>query len=303
MPENIHQPHQTGTSYQVTRMAYNLWNGYVEEGDESSTTPSLLFACEYASEFHEALRIRYPEYFRENETQKKSVKKNAKLFNEDVSYALICSLENIEHDTGRVTKADMFTKHTIKKRIVSDKADSPIEALAFSISEKAKVDMDYMVKLTGLSHEDVFNDLQGIVFKNPIYREGGYDEEYLNADEYLSGNVREKHEVEVSAAENQPEVYGINVSALERVIPKDLEATDIDVRLGATWLPVKDVEDFIFEILDTPGYAKWDINVRYSAFSANWNVEGKLKDRDNIKSNMTCRDFIENSSVNIMRSL
>lgn len=213
-------------------------------------------------------------------------KKNSKLFSEDVSYALICSLENIEHDTGIVTKADMFSKRTIKKRTVPDKVDSPIEALALSISEKAKVDMDYMAGLTDLSADEVFKDLQDIVFKNPLFTEGGYEEEYLNADEYLSGNVREKYEIAVSAAEDHPE-YSINVSALERVIPKDLEATDIDVRLGATWLPVKDVEDFIFEMLDTPGYAKWDINVRYSAFSANWNVEGKSKDRDNIKANMT----------------
>lgn len=213
-------------------------------------------------------------------------KKNSKLFSEDVSYALICSLENIEHETGIVTKADMFSKRTIKKRTVPEKVDSPIEALALSISEKAKVDMDYMASLTDLSVDEVFKDLQGIVFKNPLFTVGGYEEEYLNADEYLSGNVREKHEIAVSAVEEHPE-YSINVSALERVIPKDLEATDIDVRLGATWLPVKDVEDFIFEMLDTPGYAKWDINVRYSAFSANWNVEGKSKDRDNIKANMT----------------
>ncbi|MCH4888933.1 helicase [Acidaminobacter sp. JC074] len=214
-------------------------------------------------------------------------KKNAKLFNNDVSYALICSLENIEHDTGRVTKADMFSKRTIKKRTVPEKVDSPIEALALSITEKAKVDMAYMASLTGLTADEVFEDLQGIVFKNPLYYEGGYEEEFINADEYLSGNVREKHEVAVNAAVEQPEVYSINASALELVIPKDLEATDIDVRLGATWLPVKDVEDFIFETLDTPGFAKWDINVRYSSFSANWNVEGKSKDRDNIRANMT----------------
>jgi N12 class adenine-specific DNA methylase len=214
-------------------------------------------------------------------------KRNAKLFRDDVSYALICSLENIEHDKGIVTKADMFSKRTIKKRTIPERVDSPIEALALSISEKAKVDMDYMARLTGLPADEVFKDLQGIVFKNPLFHDGNYEEAYLNADEYISGNVREKHEVALSAAEDQPDLYSINVQALEKVIPIDLEATDIDVRLGATWLPVKDIEDFIFEILETPGYAKWDIKVRYSTFSANWNVEGKSQDRDNIKATMT----------------
>lgn len=214
-------------------------------------------------------------------------KNNAKLFSDDGSYALISSLENINYESGLVTKADMFSKRTIKKRSIPDKVESPIEALAVSISEKAKVDMPFMAKLTGLSQEEVSKDLQGIVFKNPNYQEGSHEQEYLNADEYLSGNVREKLEIAKEAAINQSDVYSVNVQALEKVMPKDLEATDIDVRLGATWIPVKDIENFIFEILETPGYAKWDINVRYSPFSSNWNVEGKSQDRDNIKANMT----------------
>lgn len=214
-------------------------------------------------------------------------KNNARLFSDDSSYALISSLENINYESGAVTKADMFSKRTIKKRTVPDKVDSPIEALAVSISEKAKVDMSFMAMLTDLSEKEVFNDLQGIVFKNPNHQKDSHEEEYLNADEYLSGNVREKLEIAKQAANDEPEVFNVNVQALEKVMPKDLEATDIDVRLGATWIPVKDIENFIFEILETPGYAKWDINVRYSTFSSNWNVEGKSQDRDNIKATMT----------------
>jgi N12 class adenine-specific DNA methylase len=214
-------------------------------------------------------------------------KSNSKLFSNDVSYALLCSLEKMDIESGTVTKADMFSKRTIKKRIVPEHVDRPIEALAISIAEKAKVNMAYMSKLTDMPEQDVFSDLRGIVFKNSSYVEGGYEEQYLNADEYLSGNVREKLAEAKLAVEKDPETYGINVNALGKVLPKDLEATDIDVRLGATWIPEKDVEHFIFEILDTPGYAKWDIKVHYSSFTANWNVEGKSIDRDNIKANMT----------------
>jgi N12 class adenine-specific DNA methylase len=214
-------------------------------------------------------------------------KSNSKLFSDDVSYALLCSLENVDMESGKVTKADMFSKRTIKKRTVPEHVDRPIEALAISIAEKAKVDMDYMSKLTGMPEKVIFTDLRGIVFKNPTYVEGGYEEPYLNADEYLSGNVREKLAQAKLVSEKDPETYDVNINALEKILPKDLEATDIDVRLGATWIPEKDVERFIFEVLDTPGYAKWDIKVHYSSFSANWNIEGKSIDRDNIKANMT----------------
>lgn len=214
-------------------------------------------------------------------------KSNSKLFSDDVSYALLCSLENVDVESGKVTKADMFTKRTIKKRTVPEHVERPIEALAISISEKAKVDMAYMSKLTDMSEQAIFSDLRGIVFKNPAYIEGGYEEPFLNADEYLSGNVREKLTQAKLISEKDSDTYDINVKALEKIIPKDLEATDIDVRLGATWIPEKDVEHFIFETLDTPGYAKWDIKVHYSSFTASWNIEGKSIDRDNIKANMT----------------
>lgn len=214
-------------------------------------------------------------------------KKNSRLFGEDASYALICSLENVdvEHDT--VSKTDMFSKRTIKKREVPTHVDSAVEALAISIAEKARVDMPYMAELTELSEEDIANDLKGIIFKNPRSETNDDVESYFNADEYLSGNVRKKLQDAELAARRDPSVYEHNVRALKEVVPKDLDATDIDVRLGATWLPAKDIEKFIFETLDTPGYAKWDIKVHYSAFSANWNVEGKSVDKNNIKANMT----------------
>jgi len=214
-------------------------------------------------------------------------KKNTKLFNSDASYALICSLENLDIEHGTVTKADMFSRRTIKKRTIPTHVDKPIEALALSISEKAKVDIEYMMSLTNLPEADIVKDLQGIIFKNPRFTEGENLPKYFNADEYLSGNVREKLADAKFASENEPEIYAINIKALEQIMPKELEATDINVRLGATWIPEKDIQKFIYETLDTPGYARWDIKVHYSKFTANWNVEGKSVDGNNIKANMT----------------
>ncbi len=214
-------------------------------------------------------------------------RKNSRLFGEDASYALICSLENIDVEHDAVSKTDMFFKRTIKKREVPTHVDTAVEALAISIAEKAKVDVAYMSELTDMSEEDIASDLRGIIFKNPRSEASESVDKYINADEYLSGNVREKlQDAELAAAHN-PDVYEYNVRALKEVVPKDLEATDIDVRLGATWLPPKDVEKFIFEILDTPGYAKWDIKVHFSAFTADWNISGKSIDKNNIKANMT----------------
>ncbi len=214
-------------------------------------------------------------------------KKNAKLFNSDVSYALICSLENIDIEHGIVTKADMFSRRTIKKRTIPTHVDKPIEALALSVSEKAKVDMEYIMSLTDLSETEIAKDLQGIIYKNPRFIEGDSMPKYFNADEYLSGNVREKLTDARYADKNNMESFTINIRALEQIMPEELEATDINVRLGATWIPEKDIEKFIYETLDTPGYARWDIKVHYSSFTANWNVEGKSADRSNIKANMT----------------
>lgn len=213
--------------------------------------------------------------------------KNARLFSDDASYALICSLENIDVEHNTASKTDMFFKRTIRKREVPTHVDTPVEALAISIAEKAKVDMDYMINLTGTSEENIAEELSGIIFRNPRYREHENTDKYFNADEYLSGNVREKLLDAKMAAERESEIYEVNVRALESVMPKDLEATDIDVRLGATWIPTRDIERFIFETLDTPGYAKWDIKVHYSPFTANWNIAGKSIDKSSIKATMT----------------
>lgn len=214
-------------------------------------------------------------------------KRNARLFGEDASYALVCSLENIDVEHGTVTKTDMFHKRTIKKRAVPTHVDTAVEALAISIAEKAKVDMDFMAELTEMQEDAIVSDLQGIIFKNPRYDLNKTVQKYINADEYLSGNVREKLEDAKATANTESSIYEANVRALKEIIPKELSATDIDVRLGAIWLPERDIENFIFETLDTPGYAKWDINVHYSPYTANWNVQGKSVDKNNIKATMT----------------
>jgi N12 class adenine-specific DNA methylase len=213
-------------------------------------------------------------------------KRNYKLFSEDSSYALLCSLENVDIEHAIVTKTDMFFKRTIKKREVPQHVDSPVEALAISISQKAKVDMQYMISLTNLTEEQIFSELKGIIFLNPKYIEGENVTKYLNADEYLSGNIREKLSEAKRVYISDPSLYEINIKSLERIMPKDLEATEIDVRLGAVWIPAKDIERFIFELLDTPGYAKWNIKVNYSNITSTWNVEGKSVDSNNIKANM-----------------
>ncbi len=219
-------------------------------------------------------------------------KENAKIFDEDSSYALLCSLEIIGNNQEFERKADIFTKRTIRKHVVVTEVDTPSEALALSISEKAKVDLDYMEELTGLSKQDIVKDLEGIIFRNPD-KSIGLDIEkgvYETADEYLSGNVREKLasiERISSLGDEFAKHYEINRKALKEVQPKDLTASEITVRLGATWIPTKDIEKFMFETFETPGYNKWDINVRFSPYTANWNIEGKSVDKDNVRANMT----------------
>ncbi|SHI10995.1 Adenine-specific DNA methylase, N12 class [Sporanaerobacter acetigenes DSM 13106] len=219
-------------------------------------------------------------------------KENAKIFDEDSSYALLCSLEIIGNNQEFQRKADIFTKRTIRKHVVVTEVDTPSEALALSISEKAKVDLDYMEELTGLSKQDIVKDLEGIIFRNPD-KSIGLDIEkgvYETADEYLSGNVREKLasiERISSLGDEFAKYYEINRKALIEAQPKDLTASEITVRLGATWIPTKDIEKFMFETFETPGYNKWDINVRFSPYTANWNIEGKSIDKDNVRANMT----------------
>lgn len=213
---------------------------------------------------------------------------NNMAFSDDSSYCLLCSLEILDEDGNLERKADMFTKRTIRQRTVVTHVDTATEALAISIAEKARVDMAFMQSLTGLSEEQIVKDLEGVVFRNPEKPDANGKAHYETADEYLSGNVREKLKTARRFAEMHPDIYSINVTALEKVQPKDLSASEIDVRLGATWLPPDVIKDFIFELLETPYMYRRYIDVFYSSYTANWNVKGKNDDRSgNIKANVT----------------
>ena len=211
---------------------------------------------------------------------------NNTAFSEDSSYFLLCSLEILDEDRRLKRKADLFTKRTIRSHKAVEKTDSATEALAVSIGEKVKVDMAYMQQLTGKSEEELFSDLQNVIFLNPEYEEGKTAEKYLTADEYLSGNVREKLAfARIKAQEN--EILQTNVSALEQVQPKDLTASEISVRLGATWLKPDYVKQFVFETLSTPRWAQYNIKVHFSEITGEWRIEGKNQDRGNIKATNT----------------
>ena len=202
---------------------------------------------------------------------------NERAFSEDSSYYLLCSLEIINENKQFVRKADMFTKRTIKPNKVISKADNSIDALILSISEKARVDIEYMKQLTGKTQEELIQDLEGSIYKDPI------SEQYVTADEYLSGNVREKLKVAQRFAESNPE-YQVNVEALEKVKIKDLSASEISVRLGATWIPPSDIEEFMFELLETSEHKRNYISVNYSDYTSQWNISGKSEDTGNIKA-------------------
>lgn len=202
---------------------------------------------------------------------------NERAFSEDSSYYLLCSLEILNENKQFVRKADMFSKRTIKPNKVISKADNSIDALILSISEKARVDIEYIQKLTGKTQEEVIKDLEGSIYKDPI------SEEYVTADEYLSGNVRNKLKIAQKFAESNPE-YEANVKALEQVKIKDLSASEISVRLGATWIPVSDIEDFMFELLETNQHKRDYIKVHYSDYTSEWNISGKSEDTGNIKA-------------------
>ena len=179
----------------------------------------------------------------------------------------------------------MFFKRTIKPHTPVTSVDTSSEALAVSMGEKAYVDMEYMCQLSGKTEEEIYSDLKGVIFLNPMYGYGNSTEaKYLMADEYLSGNVREKLAWAKRSAELNPDDYKIHVEALEKVQPKDLTASEISVRLGATWLPPEIVEQFIFEFLGTPRYAQWNIKLHFSQYTGEWNLEGKSYDRGNVKA-------------------
>ena len=228
---------------------------------------------------------------------------NAIVFDQDSSYFLLCSLEVLDEEGGLKRKADLFTKRTVRSHRPAERVDTAVEALALSIGEKARVDMAYMGQLTGKDEDTLFADLQGVVFLNPDYGERG-GEKYLPADEYLSGNVRRKLAEVRAKTETEPQ-YLSNVEALEKVQPVDLTASEISVRLGATWLDSAYIRQFIFETLDTSRRARWDIKVHYSRITGEWRIEGKSKDSYNVKaystygtSRASAYDIIE-SSLNL----
>lgn len=202
---------------------------------------------------------------------------NENAFSNDSSYFLLCSLEKLDGEGKFIGKADMFTKRTIKAKKEIKEVDTSDEALILSIQEKAKVDLDYMSELTGKDKDTIINELKGVIFKVPI------EEKYVTADEYLSGNVREKLKIAESQLAEYPE-YQINVDNLKEVIPKDLTASEIGIKLGATWIPPEVIRQFIFELLDTPRYKQWDIKVKYSNINAEWYIENKSSDRENVKA-------------------
>lgn len=212
---------------------------------------------------------------------------NKSTFGEDASYHLISALEILGENGTLERKADMFTKRTIKPHIPVTEVDTPSEALAVSMGERAKIDIEYMSSLCHKPEKEIYDELQGVIFLNPEYNaDNPTAQKYLMADEYLSGNVRAKLRFAKAIAKTQPE-YQINVESLEKVQPKDLTASEIDVRLGATWLPVDVVEDFMYELLETPYYCKLNTKVNFSPFSSEWNITNKSGDRGNVKANST----------------
>ena len=210
---------------------------------------------------------------------------NNSAFSSDSSYCLLSSLEVLDDEGNFIRKADMFSKRTIKQKITILSVDTASEAYALSLAEKAKIDMPYMMELTGKSEQELFEDLKGVIFLNPMHTSDDDGRpKYLPADEYLSGNVREKLEWARRSAELYPEDYSENVRALEAVQPVDLTASEISVRLGATWLPPEIAEQFMFDLFDTPRYCQWNIHVHFSQYTGEWNVEGKSYDRTNVKA-------------------
>ena len=195
---------------------------------------------------------------------------NALAFADDSSYYLLCSLEMLDDEdkTKLKGKADMFTKRTIRQRQSVTSVDTAAEALALSIGEKARVDMAYMSQLTGKSEDDIIDELNGVIFLDPVY------DDWQTADEYLSGNVRQKLREAEKAAVDSPG-YVPNVEALRAAQPKDLDASEIEVRLGATWIDKKYIQQFMFELLEPPLYARRSLEVNYSEFTAEWNISGK----------------------------
>ena len=209
-------------------------------------------------------------------------KTNKRAFHQDNSYCLLCSLEKQDEEGNFLGKADMFTKRTIKKAEVVTSVDTASEALAVSLAEKAAIDFEYMSELSGKDEDTLIDELTGIIFKNP------FSEEWETADAYLSGNVRNKLEVAETFAKNEP-MYAVNVEALKRVQPRELDASEIEVRIGATWIEPRFIEDFMREVFETPEHLlnRDVIKIQYSDVTGQWNVKGKNADYGNSLVNMT----------------
>ena len=203
-------------------------------------------------------------------------------FAADESYFLLCSLEVLDDEGKFKRKADMFTKRTIKPHREMTFVETASEALALSIGEKARVDLSYMARLTCRSKEEIIKELQGVIYKVPSSEPA----RYVTADEYLSGNVREELKIAEIAAKSDPEL-AVNVAALEKVIPKDLPASEISVRLGATWIPQEDIQQFMVELLTPSSYAAGRLQVRYTAYNGDWFIENKSSDVGNVKADST----------------
>ncbi|OGO91733.1 MAG: hypothetical protein A2Y17_13300 [Clostridiales bacterium GWF2_38_85] len=215
-----------------------------------------------------------------------SSRANVSVFGSDSSFPLLGALEIVDEDGNLARKADMFTKRTIRPKVEITHVDTASEALAVSLGEMGKVDLDYMVELTDMTEEQLITELDGVIFFN-IGSETKPNA-YVTADEYLSGNVRKKlAAAQAAQATNHDGRYDGNIKALEAVQPTDLSASEISVRLGATWLPTEVVQKFIFELLETPRYVQWNIKVHYSQHTAEWSIEGKSNDRSNIKAYRT----------------
>lgn len=210
---------------------------------------------------------------------------NSLAFREDSSYYLLCSLENIDENGQLKSKADMFTKRTIRRQTTINHADTSNEALLLSLNEKGAIDFDYMNLLTGFTQEKMIEDLNGVIYKVPNIDENSEDV-YVTSDEYLSGNIREKLKVAKLAATIDPN-YQHNVEALTQAMPKALTASEIEVRIGATWIPEEIYEKYVHELLGTSSFAREHIHISYSSINASWNISNKNWDRGNIKSEKT----------------
>ena len=208
---------------------------------------------------------------------------NENAFSSDSSYFLLCSLEKLDGEGKFVGKADIFHKRTIKAKNKVLKVDTPDEALILSIQDKAKVDLNYMQQLCGIDMDKMVKSLEGVIFNVPEY---GTSNKWVTADEYLSGNVREKLKIAEEFAKEDSR-FNINVEKLKEVIPKDLTASEIGLKLGSTWIPPEIIRQFIFELLETPRYNTWDIHVKYSNITAEWYIDGKSVDKDNVKAYST----------------